>query len=100
MSEETIFQQLEICQKQRDTALSQLAALRKELATMTSEFETGQQNWVDGMKRLADAERRNHALYESLDSVAFYFRQHGVDQNLREIVEESLALNKPEEAKS
>lgn len=32
MSEETIFQQLEICQKQRDTALSQLAALREELA--------------------------------------------------------------------
>ena len=80
-----------------------LSALQEELEQANDRAFRASEAHVVTMSKLAGAERRNAVLTEALDGVAFYFRQHGVDQQLREIVEEALcidaALNKPEEAK-
>ena len=71
--ESLMFQQLEICQKQRDNDQSQLAALREELATLHDQHaeqscvfcnNSGELlTEVKSLKqRLADAERRNAEL--------------------------------------
>lgn len=78
-------------------AQSELAALREELANLRESYESmrdRKNSIVDLQQRLTAAEQRNASLREALDSVAFYFRQHGVDQQLREIVEEALCLDK------
>ena len=91
MSEESIFQQLEICQKQLDNALPQLAALREELAeckrrhlrscqiaigkSQLSKERLMQLDFAAShaenlQQRLADAERRNSDCATKLELAA------------------------------
>lgn len=61
-----IFQQLEICQKQRDAARSELAALREELATTESMRKFFADAAVELDNRLTAAEQRNAELTSAL----------------------------------
>ncbi len=82
---------------QRDTALSQLAALREELDRVSQSWHGMKQQNDDIKQRLADADRRNSAMVSLLHRALAVIRDEGWNELEADI---TAALNKPEEAKS